>query len=300
MTTRRAPDPLAHRLALTTAAVTGVLLVAGGLVTSTGSGLAVPDWPLSFGTLLPPMEGGVRFEHTHRLIAGAVLLLMVALTVRVARGRAGTRVRRLAFLGMGAVLAQAGLGGLTVLLQLPPAVSIAHALLAQTFFTIICCLAAATGPALARARPSMPGLRRAAHAAAGALAVQILLGAVTRHLGAGRAFPDWPLSGGRIVPEFFGDPGRAFNFAHRTWAWIAAASVLWAAHRAWHGTRREPLARRWGLLLPALLVIQITLGAGSVLHDLPPVVTALHVLGGGLLLAGSAMLVLDAEGGVVQ
>ena len=60
------------RFAQATAAMTFVLLIAGGLVTSTDSGLAVPDWPLSYGTLLPPMVGGIRYEHTHRVIAALV------------------------------------------------------------------------------------------------------------------------------------------------------------------------------------------------------------------------------------
>ena len=70
-----------HRYSLLTAAVTFVLLLAGGLVTSTDSGLAVPDWPLSYGTWFPPMVGGIRYEHTHRMIAGAVGLLILGLAV---------------------------------------------------------------------------------------------------------------------------------------------------------------------------------------------------------------------------
>src|SRR6185503_10018062 len=117
------PGPALHRFATVVAACTWLLLLAGGLVTSTASGLSVPDWPLSFGTLFPKMEGGVRFEHTHRLIAGTVLCLTIGLTVWVARRVRRTLVRRLAFLAMAAVVLQALLGGATVLLKLPPAVS---------------------------------------------------------------------------------------------------------------------------------------------------------------------------------
>src|SRR2546429_4551618 len=68
-----------HRLAVATGASRFVLLCVGGLVTSTGSGLAVPDWPLSFGQVFPPMVGGVLFEHGHRLpppLGGSPTLLL--------------------------------------------------------------------------------------------------------------------------------------------------------------------------------------------------------------------------------
>src|SRR5678810_1003037 len=104
---RAASDPALHRYATFVACVTWILLVAGGLVTSTASGLSVPDWPLSFGTLFPKMEGGVRFEHTHRLIAGSVLCLTVILTAWVARAVRRPLIRRVVFLAMGAVVLQA-------------------------------------------------------------------------------------------------------------------------------------------------------------------------------------------------
>ncbi|MDO8665570.1 MAG: COX15/CtaA family protein, partial [Gemmatimonadales bacterium] len=119
-----------HRYALAVAGATFVLVVAGGLVTSTGSGLSVPDWPLSFGTLFPRMEGGVRFEHTHRLIAAGVGLLTIALAVWIARREPRRWVRGLAFVAVGAVVIQGVLGGLTVLFKLPTPISVAHASLA--------------------------------------------------------------------------------------------------------------------------------------------------------------------------
>src|SRR5277367_4160628 len=95
-----------HRYALVTACMTLVLLLAGALVTSTGSSLAVPDWPLSFGTLFPKMEGGVFFEHGHRLIAGTVTVLMLGLAIftQVVDKRAW--VRHLAWTALGAVVLQ--------------------------------------------------------------------------------------------------------------------------------------------------------------------------------------------------
>src|SRR5579871_2397656 len=132
-----APSPWLHRLAVATAAATLVLLFVGGLVTSTGSGLAVPDWPLSFGRVL--------FEHGHRLAASLVgcLTLALALWVAVAEPRAG--VRALGLLALFAVVLQGVLGGVTVLYKLPLAVSVVHACLAQVFFCITVSLALVTG-----------------------------------------------------------------------------------------------------------------------------------------------------------
>src|SRR5438093_4990523 len=74
-----------HLFACLTAVATFFLIIAGGLVTSTGSGLAVPDWPLSFGMLFPPMVGGIFYEHGHRMVAGTVALMTLVLAAWLAR-----------------------------------------------------------------------------------------------------------------------------------------------------------------------------------------------------------------------
>ena len=121
-----------------------MLVIAGGLVTSTGSGLAVPDWPLSYGTLFPPMVGGIRFEHSHRMIAATVGLLMIVLAVWLQRAEPRRWVRRLGWAALAAIVTQGVLGGLTVLYQLPVPASVAHACLGQTFFCLVVALALVT------------------------------------------------------------------------------------------------------------------------------------------------------------
>ena len=120
-----------HRFAVLTASATCVLLFLGGLVTSTGSGLAVPDWPLSFGQVFPEMVGGVLFEHGHRLAASAVGLLTLVLAVWVVVSDTRPSIRGLAVAMLVAVILQGVLGGVTVLYKLPLAVSVTHACLAQ-------------------------------------------------------------------------------------------------------------------------------------------------------------------------
>src|SRR5437763_14065975 len=122
-----APSRGIHRLAAATAAATFVLLFVGGLVTSTGSGLAVPDWPLSFGQVFPPMVGGVLFEHGHRLAATAVGCLTAVLALWTVGGDGRASVRALGLLALLAVVLPGVLGGPTALYQLPPAASAPHA-----------------------------------------------------------------------------------------------------------------------------------------------------------------------------
>src|SRR5919204_1582072 len=142
-----------HRLALLTAAATLGLLFVGALVTSTGSGLAVPDWPLSFGQVFPPMVGGVLFEHGHRLVAACVGLLTVTLMVLLSQWEPRAWVRWLARGAVMAILLQGTLGGVTVLFRLPLAVSVTHACLAQAFLCLVVTLAVCTAPGW-QARPA--------------------------------------------------------------------------------------------------------------------------------------------------
>src|SRR5260370_5855279 len=104
-------QPGLHRYAFLTACCTFVLLLAGALVTSTGSSLAVPDWPLSFGKFFPPMQGGVLFEHGHRMVAATVATLMLGLAILVQIKESRSWVKKLAWIAMGAILLQAVLGG---------------------------------------------------------------------------------------------------------------------------------------------------------------------------------------------
>ena len=128
-----------HRYARALAAATFVLIFAGGLVTSTGSALAVPDWPLSFGKFFPKMEGGVLYEHGHRMIAGTVAIMTLLMAVWAWRREDRRFVRNLALFAFALVIVQAVLGGLTVLLLLPLAIAVSHAATAQAFFCLDGC-----------------------------------------------------------------------------------------------------------------------------------------------------------------
>lgn len=293
---KRAAAPVAtglHRFALLTAGATFILLFLGGLVTSTGSALAVPDWPLSFGQVMPPMVGGVLFEHGHRLAASTVGLLTIVLMVWTLRREARPWVRGLATAALVAVILQGALGGLTVLYKLPLAVSVSHACLGQTFFCIVVTLALVTGrtwnAALPREAPS--AARMVTLATTALLFGQLILGALTRHLHAGLAIPDFPLAFGRLIPPF-DTVLIAAHFAHRVGALIvfSAISLTVAIVLKEHG--HQAWLRRPALLLLALVLLQITLGATIIWTHRAVLPTTAHQTTGAAVLATSLVLTL--------
>jgi len=286
-----------HRYAVFVAVATAMLVFAGGLVTSTGSGLAVPDWPLSYGELMPPMVGNIRFEHGHRMVASAVGFLTVVLAVWAWRREPRRAVRRLAFAALGAVILQGVLGGLTVLFFLPAPISVAHATLAQTFFCLVVTFALLTSPGWLRHEPQITTpesgfeLRTLATATTAVIYVQLILGAVMRHIEAGLAIPDFPLAFGRLVPPFT-SAGVAVHFAHRVGALVVCVCIAWTAGRVLRRHAAVASLRRPALALAALVVLQIGLGATTVWTRKAVLPTTFHVLCGALILVTSLVLTL--------
>ena len=125
------------------AGATLVLIVLGALVTSNDAGLSVPDWPTSFGSLykIPPMVGGVKYEHGHRMFAEFIGLLIIVMAVWTQRVEQRKWMKVLGWIALAAVIGQGVLGGLTVLFYLPWAISTAHATLAQTIFCVVTAMA---------------------------------------------------------------------------------------------------------------------------------------------------------------
>src|SRR5688500_783047 len=173
---------------------TAALIFAGGLVTSTGSGLSVPDWPNTYGWFmftfpLEKMVGGIRYEHSHRLIASTVGFLILVLAIWLWRAEPRLWVRRLGFVALAAVITQGMLGGITVLWYLPDPISIAHASLAQIVFCLTVAIALATSPGWRRAyargqaapAPDDRTLQAVAVATTGIIYLQIVVGATMRH-----------------------------------------------------------------------------------------------------------------------
>jgi len=176
-----------NRFAILVACATFFLIIAGALVTSNDAGLATPDWPLSNGQFLPRMVGNLFWEHGHRMVATTVGLLTIVLAVYIRLKEKRQWVWKLGMFALVAVIAQGLLGGLTVKLMLPLAVSTAHATLAQLFFCTTVSLAVFTSRSWIEARPLPPEekgslpLRYLCTAALVTIFLQLILGATLRH-----------------------------------------------------------------------------------------------------------------------
>jgi heme a synthase len=288
-----------HRFAVVAAAATFVLVFVGGLVTSTGSAMAVPSWPLDAGHLIPQQWGaGVLFEWGHRAVAGTVSILTLTLALWTWMAERRTWVRYMAVAAFGMVVVQAVLGGITVLLDLPLAMAVAHAMTGQAFFCLMVAMALFTSPRWETAAPParvadrMP-LAPLATATTAIIYMQIIVGALMRHMHAGLAIPDFPLAFGHLVPPMFSVP-IAVNFVHRCGAVVVTMMVIWTVVRVLRHYGDEPTLRHPALGLLVLLALQIGLGAATVLSRRAVIPTTSHVAVGAAVLATSVALTLRA------
>ena len=287
-----------HRYVKFVTVFTVLLIAAGGMVTSTDSGLSVPDWPTTYGWNmftfpLSKWVGGIRYEHSHRLIASTVGFLTIIMAAWTWWAEPRRWVRRLAFAALGAVILQGVLGGLTVLFFLPAPISIGHAALAQVFFCLTLTLAVVTSPRWKHTVSPVddPMLRRVAGLTTLLIYTQILLGATMRHTNAGLAIPDFPWAFGHAIPPVW-NARVAIHFAHRVGALIVTMSILATTGHVFyhHGARRELVRPAVALLL--FLAMQVTLGAFVIWSGKDPVINTAHVVNGALVLGTSLVLTL--------
>lgn len=269
---------------------TFVLIVAGALVTSHDAGLSVPDWPTSFGSLykIPPMVGGVMFEHGHRMIAQVIGLLTIIVAVWTQKVDQRPWMRSLGWTALGTVIAQGILGGITVLFYLPPAVSTAHATLAQTFFCIVVAIAMFTSRAWVESAPATvsqnerPTLITLTTLSVLAVYVQLILGAAFRH------------NGMKIL-------------WHLCTAAVVTFILLWTVVRVLSHYSHVVQLRKTALFMMVLLMTQLALGFAAYLtrvewsKDAPqPLIsmvasTVSHVAVGALVLATSVVLAIQTR-----
>jgi heme a synthase len=318
-----------HRFILFTACCTLLLIVAGGLVTSTQSGLSVPDWPTSYGHFmfafpLDQMVGGIFYEHSHRMIASVVGFLTVILTIWLWKREERRWVRVLGVIALGAVVAQGVLGGLTVLFLLPTAISVSHATLAQTFFCLISTIALVTSKWWHAEQPILPAepfkrsVLQLSVATTFTIFVQLILGALMRHTDSGLAVPDFPLAYGQLFPSLSPEALAQYNrqllqsdiriaadgaitsnqifihMLHRLWAVVVACMVIWTSIRLIRLSSVSRRLSRFGYVLGTLIIVQITLGAFTVLSLKAVDITTAHVAVGSLLLVCSVLVSLHA------
>ena len=296
-----------HRFTIFVAALAFLLIVAGGLVTSNNAGLAVPDWPTSFGHLfkIPKMIGGVKFEHGHRMIAEFVGLLTI---IAAAWTWFVDKRRWMRVLTIGAVLGvivQGVIGGIGVRLMLPPWVSSLHAAFGQTMFCALAAIAVFTGrswllePKEKIARKEARPLLRHSWMLIGFLYLQLILGAGFRHV-----WTKWGPSGSNHWPA--NKIIHVFLYPHILNALLVAGLVLYVSLRTLTRHSIIPHLRRPASWMLYLLITQLVLGISAYVvrviqgvNESQPTmslvaVTVAHLAVGALILALAVVLTIQA------
>jgi cytochrome c oxidase assembly protein subunit 15 len=317
-----------HYFAILTVIVAILLIVAGATVTSTGSGDAVPDWPLSYGSLTPPMKGGILFEHSHRLIAGLTGILIIILAIWLLRKEKRRVVKWMGIAALVAVIVQATLGGLRVLIVSNAGVqdtvlsltghaslissriiiTAIHAVLAQSIVCLIVSIAVMTSQSWIdferndiRISSNVFGVNIIL---VSAVFLQLIVGAFVRHTGSGLIIPDFPLSFGKIIPPFGNLPNKAsvpfpisdkeflakvvLQFSHRVLGFIILALIIYFFIQ-WRKIDKTAFLPKMLLLLT---IVQIILGAVNIWSKKSVFSTVPHVAIGALILALSVALLL--------
>jgi len=282
-----------HRFAQFTVICTVLLLAAGAMVTSTDAGDSVPDWPLAYGALVPPLVGNIVYEYSHRVAGASVGFLTIILAVWIWRADARPWMRKLGWLALSAVIAQGLLGGLRVLNpHLSGPIALVHTCLAQLFLCTVVSIAVFTGRDWQQDLPELedagsPRLRSLALLAFAATFLQLILGAAFRHKLFGTE---------KVLAAISPHAMNAF--------WVLAMSIL--ISRAVR-TRFAPAAplRKYARLLSGIVGAQIVLGLVAYMTVVaartapqPPVpmiwATVLHLVLGALTLACTVVFTLYA------
>ncbi len=276
-------NPSVHRFAVFVVIWTILLLIAGALVTSNEAALSVPDWPLSYGTLTPPMVGGIRYEHSHRLIAGGLGILTIALAILIWVKDNRRWLRWFGVIAVAGVVVQAILGGEVVRQLLHYWLPVMHACFAQIVFAAVLSIAVFTSRWWVSEQPQLeetgtPSIHAVAISNAAVIFCQVVLGAGFRH----QDIPVWP---------------------HIAGAFVVLGMVIWTAVvlRKRFGT--SPELSRARILLHAIFGTQFLLGFGAYWSRLTtanapqpmPVtvtLTVIHTVVGALLFAFSVLIVL--------
>ncbi|MFI0347454.1 MAG: heme A synthase [Chthoniobacterales bacterium] len=310
------PRKALHVVAIITTLLTFLLVCSGGLVTSKGVGLSVPDWPTTYGynMFLFPISrwvGGIFYEHTHRLLASAIGLITFFIGLLTLYFEPRRWVRFLALAAVIAVVIQGLLGGLRVTLY-KDEIGIFHAILAQSFFSLLVIFSVVTSPAFISEHwfndSSAAKLRWLALAGVVLAYFQLIVAAIMRHAHTGLSIPDFPTAYGHFFPNISTSALAAINTDRLTHMMMATTSfqiVLQMIHRGGaillfgivvllliRSREFLPLkhwAYRWSLYWCLLLLFQITLGAWTIWSNKAADVATAHMALGSIALAGSIL-----------
>ena len=303
-----------NRFAWLTCVATLLLICSGGMVTSKNVGLAVPDWPTTFGYnmfLFPVSKwvGGILFEHTHRLMGSLVGFLTIILAAWLWASEDRQRVRNLGVIALAGVILQGILGGLRVTMM-KDEIGIFHACVAQAFLGLLVFIALVTtnfwrsiSNAIVDFKKFAP-LKTLAIVTTIAIYVQLALGATMRHQHRDLAILDFPTANGAWIPDTSPTTLTKINtwrdarglsdvtafqiwlhMAHRFLALIIAIAVIAFCVRVWRGAPRFAALRRLSILWVVLVACQITLGAWIIWSNKAADIATAHVALGAIMLS---------------
>ncbi len=313
-----------RRLAKFLSASTLFLIFLGGLVKSTESGLSVPDWPTTYGHFMfafpiDQMVGGIKYEHSHRMVASFVGLLALILCLLLLKSNQPSWIKRLSIWAVIMVVLQGVLGGLTVKFFLPVWLSSLHGVLAQTFFLITILMAYGLsierGIRSASSKEEFDGkFIRFAVILLIMVFVQLILGNLMRHTESGLAIPDFPTMGGQMIPtmnqamlnwinawrfEHNLEPVKMgqvhIHLTHRVWAVLILFKLIFINQWAYKRLFTNQLVMKTLFWLNMAVFMQILLGIAAVVSGKEVITTTLHVVTGAAVLALNFLLILRSS-----
>jgi heme A synthase len=268
-----------QRLCIITCAVIFGLIVLGGVVRATDSGLGCPDWPLCHGNIIPTADKHTIIEWSHRTTASVVGFLMLGIIVMAFRHY--RRVPAILYPSVAAgvlLIAQAGLGGAAVLNELPPEIIMVHLGMALTILTLLIVITLTSFSMTRAFRPLSvdPGLARVALAASAATLVLMLVGSYVAGAHYGLACSGWPLCNGDVVPG--GDSASVqVHFLHRVLAALLGVILVGLLWLAWRSREATPLAFTLAGAAFGVFLLQALIGAANVWTELAAEVAAAHL-----------------------
>jgi protoheme IX farnesyltransferase len=280
-------------LSVATAVVTYALVVLGGVVRVSGSGLGCPDWPLCRGRLLPPLNLHAIIEYSHRtttVLTSTLIVVTAVVAWLVWRHRRDLVTA--ATVALALLIVQITLGAITVKLELPPIVVLAHLANAMALLGAVCVLAVAAMTTPSGGRRDLVAMRWARSAAAGTYLL-IVSGSLVVASGASGACDAWPLCGGGFSFAAAGPP--SIQLLHRALASLIGALVIVSLLAVLRRHGRDPAVRATVALTLAALAFQVAVGAAVVTLHLPPVLRGLHLALASAVWAGTIVLAVLAD-----
>ena len=264
-------------LLLSTCLATYALVVVGGIVRTTDSGDACPDWPSCHGDIVPPLSGHVLVEFSHRLLASLVSILVLAIALGAWRWqRRSPIVFWGAMAAVGLIVAQVVLGGITVLSDLKSSMVMAHLATASVLLaTLLVVTIVSLDVRLADGARDVSSFRNLAVVAALATLALMLTGSFVSETGAGLAFSDWPVFDGRLMPE--GGRLAMIHATHRFAALLVGFVLAYAMVQAWRRHRANRPLLIGTTLAFGLYIAQAFVGAANIWTLLQPAASTAHL-----------------------